>query len=75
MEIKKTNLPREVRLGIEKKLDDLGFFPCNYVYPETVIITTEHCPLCGKNLNLRCEGNSYEVICPMHGMIAGARGI
>ena len=75
MELKKAALPREVRATLEKEMAAKGYLPGGYVSPDKTVETEVRCPLCGKKLSIMCGGNSYQITCPMHGVVASARGI
>lgn len=75
MENKKVYLTWQDRAFLERQMFEEGFLPDGYVHPEIIEKTTIKCPMCGGFLTIRCAGNSYEITCPMHGSIAGARGI
>ena len=68
-------IPREVRVALGRRLSKLGFIADEYVSPERTATTNEPCPVCGKSLAVRQEGNSYEIICPDHGALVSARGV
>jgi len=68
-------IPREVRASLGRRLSKLGFIADEYVSPERSTTTDEPCPVCGKSLAVRQEGNSYEITCSEHDALVSARGV